>query len=185
MDSELTFKAIEFAVRAHSGQFRKGTKIPYIIHPLHVCRILIEAGCAEEVVIAGILHDTVEDTPVELSDIQNEFGKKVAEFVRMVSESDKSAPWEVRKQETIDHLQTAPLEIVLIDLADKLDNILSIRKGEQKQGANFWQRFNRPKEKQKWYYESLAAAFKRRNLNGPASELVRKFEKTVNDVFGD
>ncbi len=56
----MIFKAIEFAAQAHAGHFRKGTKIPYIIHPLAVAKILIENEYSEEIVIAGILHDTIE-----------------------------------------------------------------------------------------------------------------------------
>jgi len=63
-------QAIEFAAGAHRGQYRKGSKIPYNIHPLNVGKILIEHGCFDEVVIAGILHDTVEDTPVTLDNIR-------------------------------------------------------------------------------------------------------------------
>jgi (p)ppGpp synthase/HD superfamily hydrolase len=55
------FDAIEFATRAHEGQFRKGTRIPFIIHPLSVAKLLIEREFSEEVVIAGLLHDTLED----------------------------------------------------------------------------------------------------------------------------
>jgi len=66
----MIFEAIEFATKAHINHFRKGTKVPYIIHPLQVARILIESDCSDHVVIAGILHDTVEDTPVTLDDIE-------------------------------------------------------------------------------------------------------------------
>ena len=59
--SQRIFQAVEFATKAHSGQFRKGTNVPYLVHPLGVCKILIEAGCSEDVVVAGLLHDTVED----------------------------------------------------------------------------------------------------------------------------
>ena len=58
--SDNIFKAIEFAQLAHKGQYRKGTKLPYIIHPLGVMEILLRENASEEVVIAGILHDTLE-----------------------------------------------------------------------------------------------------------------------------
>jgi hypothetical protein len=71
-------KAICVAAEAHKGQKRKGSGIPYIFHPLGVGAILAENGCSMEVITAGILHDTVEDTDLTLSDIENMFGKEVA-----------------------------------------------------------------------------------------------------------
>ena len=60
--TELLFKAIRVATQAHEGQFRKGSRLPNITHPVNVMKILIEQGCDEEIVAAGILHDTLEDT---------------------------------------------------------------------------------------------------------------------------
>ena len=97
----MIFKAIEFAARAHSGQYRKGTKIPYIVHPLGVAKLLIEHGCPDHIVIAGILHDTTEDTPVTLEQIKDIFGLAVAALVEEASEPDKSDTWENRKKSTI------------------------------------------------------------------------------------
>jgi (p)ppGpp synthase/HD superfamily hydrolase len=68
------FEAIEFGARAHAGKYRKGTEVPYIVHPLGVMKILVEHGASEDLVVAGILHDTVEDTYVTLEDIRNSFG---------------------------------------------------------------------------------------------------------------
>ena len=67
-------QALEFAAQAHLKQIRKGTDIPYITHPYAVGMILARSGCPESVVIAGILHDTVEDTDVTLESIRCAFG---------------------------------------------------------------------------------------------------------------
>lgn len=120
-------KAIAFAVRAHSGQCRKGTRIPYIVHPLGVARILIQCGCPDHVVIAGILHDTVEDTPVTIEEIRREFGRDVAALVDAATEPDNNAAWENRKKRTIEMVQTLSDEAAILVLADKLDNIRAIR----------------------------------------------------------
>ena len=79
-DSERVQKAVEMATKAHEGQFRK-TGEPYIVHPLAVKKILEEWGMDEDTVIAGILHDTVEDTSLTLNDIKKEFGEPVAFLV--------------------------------------------------------------------------------------------------------
>ena len=63
---------------------RKGTDIPYITHPVAVGMILANAGCPDELIIAGILHDTVEDTEVTLEQIETEFGKAVADIVASI-----------------------------------------------------------------------------------------------------
>ena len=62
--------ALEVAARAHDGQFRKGTDIPYITHPFAVGILLLKSGCSEEVVMAGLLHDTLEDTSLTVEEIR-------------------------------------------------------------------------------------------------------------------
>ncbi|MCK5683295.1 HD domain-containing protein, partial [bacterium] len=82
----LIFKAIEFATKAHSGQYRKGSLVPYIIHPIRVCKILINYNCGEIVASAGVLHDVLEDTPRTRKDITKSFGSKICTLVETVSE---------------------------------------------------------------------------------------------------
>ena len=179
----MIFQAIEFAAKAHSGQFRKGTKIPYIVHPLGVAKILIEHDCPEEVVVAGILHDTVEDTPITIDNIRHSFGEKVASLVQCASEPDKSDTWENRKRHTIEYLKTAPKDVLLVSLADKLDNIRAIRADYERVGDSLWTRFNGPKESQTWYYRSLVDVFSERPIGEPVTSLVREFKFEVNRVF--
>jgi (p)ppGpp synthase/HD superfamily hydrolase len=184
-DDQILFEAIEFAARAHSGQFRKGTRIPYIIHPFNVARILIEYGCKEEVVVAGFLHDTVEDTPVTLDEIEQSFGKEVAALVQGASEPRHATDtWEHRKEHTIEYLKTAPEDILLVASADKLDNILSIKVEYAKIGESAFSRFNRGKDQQRWYYQSLAEVFLSRTEGEPGNSLFREFSKEVKKVFG-
>ena len=77
-------EAIEVAAEAHHGQYRKGTRTPYITHPYAVGLILMEVGCTEAVIIAGILHDTVEDTDLTLEFIREHFGSAIADIVEGV-----------------------------------------------------------------------------------------------------
>ena len=79
-DSARIQRAVEVAKKAHEGQLRK-TGEPYIVHPLAVKKILEEWGMDEDTIIAGILHDTVEDTNLTLDDIKQEFGESVAFLV--------------------------------------------------------------------------------------------------------
>ena len=86
----MIFKAIEFSTKAHSGQCRKGTKIPYITHPLNVAKTLIQLECSEPVIVAGILHDTLEDTRVTFDELLEIFGKEIADLVNSASEPNRS-----------------------------------------------------------------------------------------------
>ncbi|MED1204132.1 HD domain-containing protein [Heyndrickxia acidicola] len=172
-------KALETASRAHQSQYRKGTDIPYIAHPAAVGMILLEEGCREEVVAAGILHDTVEDTDVTLEDLRRDFGTEIAYMVEGCSEPDKSLSWEERKLHTIEFLMTASEEIKAIACADKLHNIRSILEDYAKEGDAVWERFNRGREQQEWYYRSLM-----KSLGSTVDfPLLKKLEKEVHKLF--
>jgi (p)ppGpp synthase/HD superfamily hydrolase len=182
-DFAMLFDAIEYAARAHRDHYRKGTGIPYIAHPISVAKILIEYECAEEIVVAGILHDTVEDTPVTLSEIRGSFGEKVSSLVEAASEPDKSDTWENRKRHTIEYLKTAPMDVLLLSCADKLDNIRSIKEDYERFGEAVWKRFRRAKDSQKWYYRALADVFVNRAEGEPGATLFRQFNYEVQQVF--
>lgn len=115
-------EAIVFAAKAHGKQERKGTDIPYISDPFGVAMLLQQSGCDEDIVIAGLLHDTVEDTAVTVDDIIEHFGHHVAELVTAASEPDKLLPWEERKKHTLEFLAKAPLDVRHLICADKLHN---------------------------------------------------------------
>ena len=182
----MIFKAIAFAAQAHTGQYRKGTKIPYISHPLNVAETLIRMGCSEQVVIAGLLHDTLEDTPVTEDTVQEMFGRDIALLVKSVSEpSKREYAWEERKAHTLKHLEAAPWEVLILSLADKLDNIRSIQNDHAMMGEQVWLRFKRPREKQQWYYKRLAGIFSERLIDDASLPLVSDYCALVRLVFDD
>ena len=150
--------ATEVAAKAHRDQVRKGTDVPYISHPCAVGLILAQAGCTEDVVAAGVLHDTVEDTPVTLRDIERDFGENVARLVAACSEPDKSGSWEDRKRHTLDLVGDAPLDVCMVVCADKLHNVRSILAERAVIGDRIWERFRRGKAQQAWYYRGLVAS---------------------------
>lgn len=173
--------AIELAARAHRGQVRKSTGVPYLVHPLGVARLLIEHGLEEEVVIAGVLHDVVEDTPVTLEELEASFGARVARLVSALSEPDKSAPWEARKRHTLEVLREVPLEVVLASCADKLDNLRALEQDLARLGEALWASFKRGRAEQAWYYRGLAEVFQARHGE---HALVRAYVELVPRVFG-
>jgi (p)ppGpp synthase/HD superfamily hydrolase len=150
-------EAITFAARKHTGQIRKGTDIPYISHPMEVMQILTENGCPENVIIAGILHDTLEDTGTAPEEILDRFGEDVLKIVIAESE-DKSKTWKERKQATIDHMAGASLDVKLVCCADKLSNLRSMAADKEDVGDKLWERFNAGKSNIEWYYRAIAAA---------------------------
>lgn len=174
-------KALEFAARAHLKQIRKGTDIPYITHPYAVGMILANAGCSEDVVIAGLLHDTVEDTEVTLDDILTEFGEEVAAIVAGCSEPDKELTWEERKQHTLDELKQASLDIQFVACADKLHNISSMIEEHKRIGDEVWGRFKRGKEQQGWYFYGLLASLSEGEFS--SHPLYREFQSSVESLF--
>jgi (p)ppGpp synthase/HD superfamily hydrolase len=178
------YEAIELAARAHHGQVRKGTEVPYLVHPLAVAAILIRARCPEHLVIAGIFHDTLEDTPLTAGEIRARFGPQVADLVIGLSEPDKLAPWEERKAHTLWYLEhEAGEEVLLAALADKLDNIRAVREGLTEDGDAYWLRFNRPKKDQAWYYRGLARVFSTRLKTDPGRSLAAGFEHETDSLF--
>ena len=157
-------KAILFATEAHKGTVRKGSKLPYILHPLEAGVIVSSMTNDENVIAAAILHDVLEDTDVTYEELKKEFGV-VADYVSAESENKRKelppeATWKIRKQETIEHLQRETRkEIKIIALADKLSNIRSMCQDYQEVGDKLWERFHeKRKEEQGWYYKSLVTA---------------------------
>ena len=174
-------RAINFAAIAHADQTRKGTNMPYITHPFAVGMILQKIQCTDDVIAAGILHDTIEDTPVTFEELAEVFGQRVAELVLSASERDKSLTWFERKQQTIDQLNNAGLEEIQVITADKLHNIESIRADIETHGDHIWDRFNRGKADQHWYYSSIVKTLLPRKSE---CELIEELEREVIAVFG-
>ena len=175
-------RAVEFAAKAHLGQVRKGSDIPYIAHPYNVGTILTSAGADDDLIAAGILHDTVEDCKeISLDDIRREFGNRVAAMVEGCSEPDKEAPWHKRKEHTIEYLKTAPLDVLTVSAADKLDNALAIARDHALMGDALWGRFKEGKEDQSWYYRQLVLSYAESEIAG--TNIVREFTATVARVF--
>jgi (p)ppGpp synthase/HD superfamily hydrolase len=181
MNWKLIDKALAFASAAHKEDKRKGTEIPYIIHPIGVSMLLLQAGYNTEVVIAGLLHDTIEDTSVTGDDIESAFGKQVRNIVEGCSEPDKSLTWEERKQHTIEILANVSNEIRWVTCADKLHNIRSMYEEYQLLGEELWSKFKRGKEKQAWYYRGIVDSLSK----GDFFNLLDELREVVDLLFGN
>ncbi len=152
-------KAIGFAAAAHDGQKRKIGSLPYIAHPVGVAMILMEMGCDESIVVAGLLHDVVEDTGVTLAEIRQEFGGEVADIVKGCTEPPKKKyNWLERKKYMIASLRDASLPVKLVMAADKYHNLSHTLHNAQKKKKGVWQSFGKGKRYQAWYYRAVASS---------------------------
>lgn len=143
--------AVIFAIEKHKGQKRKGTDYPYIVHPLEVLSILADMKMDREVLIAGVLHDVVEDTDTSLDQIRAMFGDFVAALVSGHTD-DKTLPWKERKVKALADLANATFEVKCVTMADKLSNLRAIARDYRAMGDKVWDKFTAPKEEQAWYY---------------------------------
>jgi (p)ppGpp synthase/HD superfamily hydrolase len=188
--------AVAFASKAHEGDVRKGTTIPYLSHLLQVAGLVWEFGGSETEAIGGLLHDTAEDAGGEpmLDDIEQIFGPAVAGIVRENSDSitdrkEIKAPWRERKEAYIAAISHKSEPALLVSMCDKLHNVRSLIVDTRNMGALHWNRFNAPKADLLWYYDALVEAFEGRvrqlpRLEPLARELVEavailKFEANV------
>ena len=158
--------ALALAARAHQDQVRKVGGDPYITHLVHVSVILLRHGFSEDVAIAGLLHDIVEDQDVPLADIQAEFGPAVAEMVDVLTEQKREGeverPWEVRKREALARLRQGSLAAVAVKAADTLHNAHSMALGLRRDGPAIWRSLSRGPAETLWYYRSVAAIVRER-----------------------
>jgi (p)ppGpp synthase/HD superfamily hydrolase len=145
-------QAIIYATEHHAGQLRKGTSLPYIVHPMEVMSILSRMNADEILLMAGILHDTVEDTNATIEEITALFGAETAALVDAHTEKQKSLPWWERKLAAIAHLRTAPRPVKLLIMADKLSNLRSMAHDYNNIGDRLWDRFCADKTMQAKYY---------------------------------
>ncbi|GIO24540.1 HD domain-containing protein [Oceanobacillus sp. J11TS1] len=171
-----------FATKAHEGQVRKNSNEPYITHPIRVAERLEKAGYSDDLISAGYLHDVVEDTSVSLKDIEQQFGKEVADLVASHTE-DKSKSWWERKTATVNHLQNAPKEVKYLIIADKLDNLLELEKEHKKFGDRIWKNFNAGYDQQKWYNQSIAEKMYSHLSPDEIPPYFKEFEQAVKRFF--
>jgi (p)ppGpp synthase/HD superfamily hydrolase len=161
--------AFLFAARKHSGQTRKASTIPYIAHLMGVASLVLEAGGDEDLAIAALLHDVVEDCggASMLKEVRRLFGKRVAKIVDGCTDTDTfpKPPWRERKENYLQHLKKADADTRLVSAADKLNNVRSILADYHQIGESVWSRFNGGREGTLWYYRALLDEFLKRKSN--------------------
>jgi guanosine-3',5'-bis(diphosphate) 3'-pyrophosphohydrolase len=153
---------LRLAASGHRDQVRKGSGVPYIEHPMAVALILDRSGFDEEVVIAGLLHDLVEDTDAALDEVRKSFGDRVAEIVAGCSEEKLDAqgqkrPWPDRKRDHLEVVARSNDDVRAVVLADKLHNLISIQL-DLSEGREVWSTFHAGRTEVLAYYEAMLSA---------------------------
>jgi (p)ppGpp synthase/HD superfamily hydrolase len=175
-------EAFLFAAEKHAGQTRKTTTVPYIAHLMGVTSLVLEFGGDEDMAIAALLHDVVEDCggASMLKEVKRRFRSRVAKIVEGCTDSDSEPrpPWRTRKENYLRHLKEADSETRLVSAADKLNNVRSILSDYRELGEAIWGRFNGGREGTLWYYRALLKEFKR----GKPNRLIREFELAVREL---
>jgi (p)ppGpp synthase/HD superfamily hydrolase len=175
-------RAFAFAAEKHKHQTRKASTIPYIAHLMGVASLVLEAGGDEDLAIAALLHDVVEDcggAPM-LQEVRHKFGERVAKVVDGCTDADTypKPPWRERKESYIRHLKKANADTRLVSAADKLNNVRSILSDYRAIGESVWSRFNGGREGTLWYYRTLRDVFLRHKPN----RITRELELAVNEL---
>lgn len=168
--------ALHFAATVHEGQRRKGTAIPYIVHPVAVAALVAEYNGDEDQQIAALLHDVLEDGgPHHAPEIERLFGSRVLAIVQACTDGVPDAdgekpPWETRKRHYLKHLAAASEDVLLVSGCDKLSNAQAILSDLEKIGIAVFDRFNAKREGTVWYYQELSQIFSQRGT--PVSKLL-------------
>jgi (p)ppGpp synthase/HD superfamily hydrolase len=179
-------RAFRYAAEKHSGQTRKQSAVPYLSHLMAVASLVLEAGGDEDMAIAALLHDVVEDCGgmPRLREVRKQFGQRVAKIVEGCTDSfvEPKLEWMERKKGYLREVKDADADTRLVSAADKLHNVRTILADYRQDGESIWKRFSGKKEGTLWYYRALSDEYRRRNPNRITRELeiaVAELERAV------
>ncbi len=181
-------QAAVFSIKVHEGQKRKFSDKPYFLHPMEVAVIAATMTDDPEILAAALLHDSVEDGGVTISEIEERFGKRVAALVR--SETEDKMPhvpaaesWLERKKRTLSMLQNSgDRGVRILWLSDKLSNLRSFVREYRKEGNRMWSRLNqKDRHMHMWYYSSILESLEDMKQEDAYLEYRKCFEELFNE----
>src|ERR1700730_11484619 len=179
-------RAFHYAAEKHAGQTRKQTAVPYLSHLLAVASLVLETGGDEDMAIAALLHDVVEDCGgmPRLREVRKQFGSRVAKIVEGCTDAYvvPKPEWLERKKNYLREVKHADAETRLVSAADKLHNVRTILADYRRDGESVWKRVSGKKESTLWYYRALRDEYRRRHPNRSTRELeiaVAELERAV------
>ncbi len=180
------------AAQLHRGQRRKTDDIPYVSHPYAVAWIVSHYTDDEDIIIAALLHDVLEDVSGYTSQQMTEdFGPQVTTLVQQVTEPEKRpgmtpdeerATWEERKHNFLDHLRHATPDALMIVAADKMHNMVSMVESYRRMGEAVWQKFNAPVQRRQWFHGAVVGIVQSK-LGGELPTRLAEAYQAANDAF--
>jgi len=177
--------AFVFAEELHRRQLRKGSDIPYLSHLMAVASLVMEHGGDEDVAVAALLHDAVEDQGGEAvaEQIRARFGERVVRIVLGCSDSTEvkgapKRPWIERKRRYLGHFESVGDDVRLVSIADKLHNCRCTVLNLREDGASTWDRFNATRDEALWFYRT----FVERAKTLYPHPIVRELERAVAEL---
>ena len=181
--------ALLFAAQVHRNQDRKKTGIPYLSHLLGVASIVLDYGGDEDMGIAALLHDAVEDhggKPM-LRAIEQLFGPRVAKIVDGCTDSygdeDMKKPkWYPRKLRYLHRVRNEDAETRFVSAADKLYNTRAVLRDLRYSGESVFERFSAPKAKVLWYYRSLVREYRAAGVTHQLKPLLDDLDRVVTEL---
>lgn len=164
-------EAIKKAAWAHeqAGQHRKGTDIPYIIHPIGVMMIASNVTSDEDILIACLMHDVLEDVPSTVyseADMRRDFGDRVVSIVKDVTKDNTQTDWHKVSAAYLQHLEyKASDEATIVSASDKIHNAQSVLADHEIHGDDIWNRFTTKNSKdQLWWYDAVLQVITKRGV---------------------
>jgi (p)ppGpp synthase/HD superfamily hydrolase len=184
----LVQKAVETAAVLHYEQKRKGSGLPFIIHPFSVAYIVSRYTDDETIIAAAFLHDVLEDVGHEhynAEDMKRDFGDTVLALVQSLSEpgdphdsrETKTRTWYSRKVAYFAQLNKADEGALIICAADKIHNLSTLVADYKKQGETLWTKFDSPADKRLWFYEESLRILQAKLNNPIVDELAAMLEE--------
>lgn len=167
--SDRLMSGIAVASRAHDGHYRKGSGVPYISHPMSVMLIVASVTNDEDVLLAALFHDILEDVPENYSraEMEDEFGPRVVTIVESVTKDSSLSSWQERADAYLEQLSRGSEESIIVAAADKFHNLSQTLEDLDRDGHALWQRFRSTPSQQLWWYTSVRNVVAERLPNMP------------------
>ncbi len=183
-------RAMVMAAQLHRGQRRRADDIPYVSHPYAVAWIVSHYTDDEDIIIAALFHDVLEDVAGYTTDqMRTDFGPRVTSLVQQLTEPEKRpnmtteeerATWEERKRNFLEHLQQATPDALMVVAADKMHNMISMVEAYRRMGEQVWQKFNAPIERRQWFHGEVVKIIQEK-IDGPLADTLLAVYSDTNE----
>lgn len=180
MKYELEEEIVHFLFLAFKGKTRKKENIDLVFHSIMVGNMLKNINCNSDIVYLGYLHDIIEDTDYDFDYLKDKYGETIAKGVDILSENKHINNYVERKINFINKIKNADDNILIVELADKLQNLISDYDEYKKRGKDYLVTEANNYDELKWYYLELKDLFNTR-LN--SNRLLERYNQIVEEYF--